>query len=112
MRRFLPFAILAMLPGSRVLAQTPQPKFDTRIDFGQCAKMRHGVVLSVDVYRPAAESKFPVILVRTPYNKGSQFKNSVYSTDGRYFASHGYVYVAMDIRGRGELRRSIWAAAQ
>src|ERR1051326_7359587 len=33
------------------------------------AKMRDGVVLRADVYRPKAEGRFPVILVRTPYDK-------------------------------------------
>jgi putative CocE/NonD family hydrolase len=84
------------------LAQGSQRLLEVHIDFGQRAKMRDGVELSVDVYRPAVEGKFPVILVRTPYNKGSQFKNSVYSTEGQYFASHGYVYAAMDVRGRGD----------
>ena len=34
------------------------------------ATMRDGVVLRADVYRPDAAGKFPVILERTPYNKG------------------------------------------
>lgn len=37
--------------------------------------MRDGVKLAADIYRPtengqAVDEKFPVILVRTPYNKG------------------------------------------
>ncbi|MDG6926779.1 MAG: hypothetical protein JRN09_09540, partial [Nitrososphaerota archaeon] len=31
--------------------------------------MRDGVTLYADVYRPNAEGKFPVILMRTPYDK-------------------------------------------
>src|SRR6185437_1045915 len=31
--------------------------------------MRDGVVLRADIFRPAAEGKFPVLLQRTPYNK-------------------------------------------
>lgn len=95
--------LLVLLLTPRCLpAQKPSPTFEVHIDFGQQATMRDGVKLSVDVYRPTIEGKFPVILVRTPYNKGSQFKNSVYSTEGQYFASHGYVYAAMDVRGRGD----------
>ena len=33
------------------------------------AKMRDGVTLRADIYRPKAEGKFPVLLVRTPYDK-------------------------------------------
>ncbi len=82
-------------PGSKA-------EFQVRIDFNQRVKMSDGVELSADVYRPEAEGRFPVILVRTPYNKGSEFKNQVYLTEGRYFAARGYVYVAMDVRGRGD----------
>jgi putative CocE/NonD family hydrolase len=101
MHRFLLLGLMVLMPDG-ALAQGSQRLLEVHIDFGQRAKMRDGVELSVDVYRPAVEGKFPVILVRTPYNKGSQFKNSVYSTEGQYFASHGYVYAAMDVRGRGD----------
>jgi putative CocE/NonD family hydrolase len=62
--------------------------------------MRDGVELSADIYRPAAAGQFPVILTRTPYNKSTERGNHL--TVGRYFAAHGYVYVAMDVRGRGD----------
>jgi hypothetical protein len=60
--------------------------------------MRDGVELSADVYRPDAAGKFPVILTRTPYNKNGAGPLN----QGRYFASRGYVFVAMDVRGRGD----------
>ena len=62
--------------------------------------MRDGVELSADITRPAAEGRFPVILARTPYNKASGGKDRVELV--RYFASRGYVFVAMDVRGRGD----------
>jgi putative CocE/NonD family hydrolase len=75
-----------------------QPTYAVKIDFNQRVKMRDGVELSADVYRPDAAGRFPVILSRTPYNKnGSGTLNQ-----GRYFASRGFVYVAMDVRGRGD----------
>jgi len=57
-------------------------------------KMRDGVVLRADMYRPKAEGKFPVLLVRTPYNKRveAQFANEA--------AARGYVVIAQDVRGR------------
>ncbi|WP_164104014.1 CocE/NonD family hydrolase [Candidatus Laterigemmans baculatus] len=61
--------------------------------------MRDGVRLATDIYRPAKNGKpveeaLPVILTRLPYNKdGSE-------TAGVYYATHGYVFVAQDTRGR------------
>lgn len=57
-------------------------------------KMRDGVLLRADIYRPKAEGKFPVLLQRTPYDKrgGSDF--------GPRAAALGYVVIIQDTRGR------------
>jgi putative CocE/NonD family hydrolase len=55
--------------------------------------MRDGVTLSADVYRPAAEGKYPVLLQRTPYDRRDP-------QTGLRLASHGYVVVLQDTRGR------------
>ena len=60
--------------------------------------MRDGVELSADVYRPDAAGRFPVIINRTPYTKTSAGTLTL----AKYFVSHGYVFVAMDVRGRGD----------
>jgi len=61
------------------------------------AKMRDGVTLRADVYRPDADGKFPVLLKRTPYNKsGSGHENDF----AREAASHGYIAIMQDVRGR------------
>jgi putative CocE/NonD family hydrolase len=54
--------------------------------------MRDGVCLSTDVYLPAGEGPFPVVLVRTAYNRTVCY-------DG-YFTAHEMVYVVQDCRGR------------
>lgn len=36
-------------------------------------RMRDGVCLSTDVYRPAEGGPFPVVFTRTPYNKETPF---------------------------------------
>jgi putative CocE/NonD family hydrolase len=76
----------------------------TRIDFDVKVAMRDGTKLSADIYRPddreGGAGKYPVILIRTPYNKSTERGNHL--EWGRFFASHGYVYVAMDVRGRGD----------
>jgi uncharacterized protein len=57
-------------------------------------KMRDGVTLRADIYRPTADGKFPVLLQRTPYDKngGVEF--------GLKAASQGYVVIFEDVRGR------------
>ena len=58
------------------------------------AKMRDGVVLYADIYRPKAEGKFSVLLVRTPYDKTGE------ASFGLKGAARGYVVVEQDVRGR------------
>ncbi len=58
------------------------------------AKMRDGVTLRADIYRPKAEGKFPVLLVRTPYDKTGE------TSFGMKGAARGYVVIAQDVRGR------------
>jgi len=57
-------------------------------------KTRDGVTLRADVYRPKADGKFPVILLRTPYDK------HIYIGEGTQSAARGYVCVVQDTRGR------------
>ena len=60
------------------------------------ATMRDGVVLRADVYRPDVDGKFPVILERTPYNKGADR----FHEKGAKLAERGFLYVIQDVRGR------------
>ncbi|HEY7781716.1 MAG TPA: CocE/NonD family hydrolase [Ktedonobacterales bacterium] len=73
-----------------------------RILFDQRVPMRDGVTLSADVYlpslKPDSPARWPVILTRTPYVKAT----SVAVETGRYWSEHGYAWVAMDVRGRGD----------
>jgi putative CocE/NonD family hydrolase len=57
-------------------------------------KMRDGVVLRADIYRPESKDKFPVLLERTPYNK------QAHANFGVQAAARGYVVVMEDVRGR------------
>jgi hypothetical protein len=57
-------------------------------------KTRDGVVLRADLYRPAAEGKYPTLLQRTPYNK-----DGVVSFALRAVA-RGFMVVVQDVRGR------------
>ncbi len=81
--------------GNPAAAQTA---VEVNIEFDRRVPMRDRTELSADIYRPAAPGRFPVILTRTPYTKigASTLKFA------RYFVAHGYVFVAMDVRGRGD----------
>jgi putative CocE/NonD family hydrolase len=87
---------LAFAQQTAPAAQTPQPPL--KIEFNRRIRMRDGVELSADIYRPEAKGRYPVILLRTPYTKTP---TSTLNT-GKYFASNGYVFIAMDVRGRGD----------
>jgi uncharacterized protein len=60
-------------------------------------RMRDGVTLFADVYRPAGEGSFPVVLMRLPYDK-QQAENITYA-DPSWYARHGYIVVIQDTRG-------------
>lgn len=56
------------------------------------APMRDGVVLKADVHRPATGGPYPVLVMRTPYDKRLQkFEKHVKA---------GYIVVCQDVRGR------------
>jgi putative CocE/NonD family hydrolase len=63
------------------------------------AMMRDGVTLYADVFRPDTHGRFPVIVVRLPYNKDI-FGEDTERGFGHYFARRGYVVVLQDTRGR------------
>jgi len=57
------------------------------------------VVLAADVYRPAGNGRWPVLLMRTPYNKGLMPLISQ-SLDAVKAAEAGFAVVVQDVRGR------------
>jgi putative CocE/NonD family hydrolase len=62
-------------------------------------EMRDGTVLYADVYRPAADGYYPVILQRTPYNKEAGAL-ALIQTDTFRAVRRGYAVVIQDCRGR------------
>jgi uncharacterized protein len=59
-------------------------------------KTRDGVTLYSDIYRPRADGTFPVILMRTPYDKSVSWAVA----PAYQIATHGYVVIVQDVRGR------------
>lgn len=61
--------------------------------------MRDGVVLYSDVYRPNTEGRFPVLIIRTPYDKDNvalAIGNQIHPV---HAAQRGYVVLMQDVRG-------------
>jgi putative CocE/NonD family hydrolase len=74
-------------PGRRVVIEHDVP-----------ARMRDGVVLRANIYRPSDDGAYPVLLSRQPYDKNTNI-NPVYADLVR-LAAAGYLVVMQDVRGR------------
>ncbi|GHO85290.1 CocE/NonD family hydrolase [Dictyobacter formicarum] len=74
---------------------------ELQIQFDQRVPMRDGITLSADIYMPVGTlqkiGQRPVILSRTPYMKAE-----ISLETAKYFVRNGYIFVAMDVRGRGD----------
>jgi len=96
----LRFALLcpALLWTAIGFAQTPSPEKAGPIDFqwGVKIPLRDGVRLNATLYRPLGQKDaLPCAFTLTPYI------SQTYHERGRYFAAHGYVFLTVDVRGRG-----------
>lgn len=84
-----------------------QPVYGVVIARGLKARMRDGVELSTDIYRPALNGEplpgpFPAIVTRSPYDTRSGKGPSSQQRNGEFFARHGFLYAVTDTRGRFE----------
>src|SRR5213076_2251135 len=106
MKRLLRVAALYALFTIRIAAQSPtpapspaQPPADYDLHWGVKIPMRDKVELNATLYFPktpdGSQPKAPVVFTLTPYISDS------YHARGAYFASHGYVFALVDVRGRG-----------
>ncbi len=91
---------------TNVTAQSPTPApspsqaaADYNLRWGVKIPMRDQVELNATLYLPktgdGSQPKTPVIFTLTPYI------SDTYHERGAYFASHGYVFALVDVRGRG-----------
>jgi uncharacterized protein len=67
-------------------------------EFDVPATMRDGTVLRANVYRPAGDGQWPVLLTRLPYGKDFPLGTSV--LEPGQVARRGYVVIVQDTRGR------------
>jgi putative CocE/NonD family hydrolase len=86
--------LLPLLSFAFALALQGSPSDSVTVERNVATKMRDGVTLRSDIYRPKSDGKFPTLLQRTPYNKdgGAEF--------GELAALQGYVVIFQDVRGR------------
>src|SRR5579863_6798664 len=85
---------LVCLPLAAPRATKADEPYAVTIQRNLAVKMRDGITLRADVYRPKADGKFPVLLTRTPYDKTGNLGTCM------RVAEAGYVCVAQDVRGR------------
>ncbi|MCC7499755.1 MAG: CocE/NonD family hydrolase [Bryobacterales bacterium] len=81
--------LLPLLLAGSLFAQN----FKVLVDRNQKVKMRDGILLATDVYRPDSSESFPVLVERTPYSREG-------CGDCKVIASRGYIVVIQDTRGR------------
>jgi putative CocE/NonD family hydrolase len=79
--------------GAQATVSTP---VDIVIQHAVPMKTRDGVTLYADIYRPKTSDKFPVILMRTPYDKSVNWAVSPVFK----MVSRGYIVIIQDVRGR------------
>jgi hypothetical protein len=76
-----------------------QPSADYDLQWGVKIPMRDGVELNATLYLPKTSDgsppKTPVLFTLTPYI------SDTYHPRAAYFASHGYAFALVDVRGRG-----------
>jgi predicted acyl esterase len=89
LKRLFP-ALLLLLSFALPQAQTRQ----TIKPSTEMVAMRDGVKLATDIYLPEGEGPWPVILMRTPYNKGPL------GLPHKQWTNNGYAFVVQDCRGR------------
>ena len=87
-----------VLPSKAIPFPSPVRYPEIVIDRNVRMRMRDGVVLRADIYRPDAGGRFPVAVTRGPYDKTSSLDDI--PAVGRNLARRGYVCVAQDVRGR------------
>src|SRR5574341_1367106 len=91
---------------------TSERKYDVQVERDVKVRMPDGTALDGDIYRPASEERFPVILGAHAYNKNLQsppmrpvgftpMRGYMESGDSTFFARRGYVHAVFNVRGSG-----------
>jgi len=84
------FVLLLTISGWSKSAAAQTPAVERNVSM----RTRDGVTLRADVYRPAGDGPFPVLLQRTPYNKYNGVDFALRAV------ARGFMVVVQDVRGR------------
>lgn len=76
----------------------PSPRNKIRVQYNMVTKMSDGIKLVGDLYRPADKGRYPLLLLRTPYGKGSYEHG--YPFIATIFSCQGYAVFVQDVRGK------------
>src|SRR5215813_11883671 len=76
-----------------------EARYEVRNDRAVMIPVRDGKRLSADIFRPAAEGKFRIIIMYHPYRKDDIGRGG--TGEHYYFAERGFVSVRLDARGTG-----------
>jgi uncharacterized protein len=98
--RVFSFAALALLTSISVSAQQPastaaQERHPYDMIWGAKIPLRDGVKLNATIFKPKDATAVPAIFTLTPYISDTYYPRA------SYFAQHGYVFLLVDVRGRG-----------
>ena len=91
MKRLISLSALLVLSTLHQLSAEETP---AGLERNTMVGMSDGVRLSTDIYLPTPVGQFPVLLMRTPYDKNRVREQA------RYFAAREYAVVVQDCRGR------------
>lgn len=72
--------------------------FSVTADKSVNVPVRDGALLATDVYRPSRVGRYPVLLLRTPYDR--RVAQTILYAHPSWYAARGYVVVVQDTRGR------------
>jgi putative CocE/NonD family hydrolase len=96
-RHFVSLALAAFVATTSLAVAADDKAGDpVAFQWGVHVPMRDGVELAATLYRPRDQkSALPCVFTLTPYIAQN------YHDRGMYFAAHGYVFLTIDVRGRG-----------
>ncbi|MEO8202063.1 MAG: CocE/NonD family hydrolase [Gemmatimonadota bacterium] len=94
-----PLVAFLLTAGNQAVAQDTDSSDHVAFvrDTGVSIFMRDSVPLVADIWRPAGEGPFPVLVYRTPYDRHSAVEDY---TIFRHAVDRGYAVVIQDVRGR------------
>jgi putative CocE/NonD family hydrolase len=93
-----------------------QPEYKVKSKETVLVRMRDGIHLAVDIYRPDAEGKFPALLAMSGYGKDLQslpmipqphldslvWDGTIEAGDTKRIVGRGYAHIIADVRGCGD----------